>query len=419
MAEVTTSPLRSSSPSPPPSAKKRKRQDAGVKELEVDITAPEPPSKKALRKAKKSKDAPINSQPKSEPEANRSITDFERPEASQPSKRSEYGVWIGNLPWSASKNDLRAFLTADTNITDDMITRIHMPAPKETTTPSRSFTKPQNKGFAYVDFSAPTALDEAIALSETLITGRRVLIKDSKSFEGRPQQPNEEQDIIKTHSGKPPSKRIFVGNLDFDATKESLNEHFARCGMVLDVHIATFEDSGKCKGYGWVEFDTIEAGQAAVRGWVDFHQEHEQSSGQGQSNKEEEKLRSIRKPKMRKWWVNKFQGRILRMEFAEAKEVRYKKRFGKSAGSPQQLPSVANVEPIGAADTFGDDDLSEQKPSTGRTTSQQVTKDPRPVVRANTGRLDARKVKPGAALAAAPRLQGSIVASKGKKTVLA
>ena len=414
MTSQPSSPSSAISTSALPSAKKRKRSDADTEELEVDVTAPEPPSKKALRKAKKGKKLPIKFLPEVEAQTQTSSPEDEKAVTSQPPKRSGYGIWIGNLPWSASKSDLRNFITSDTNITDDAITRIHMPAPKESATPLRSFAKPQNKGFAYVDFSTQTALDEALALSETLLTGRRVLIKDSKSFEGRPDKPKEEEDSLRTYSGKPPSKRIFVGNLDFDATKEGLKDHFSRCGEILDVHLATFEDSGKCKGYGWVEFDTIEAGQAAVRGWVNIEQKREHSAGEDESSQEEDKLKPKRKPKLRKWWVNKFNGRPLRMEFAEAKEVRYKKRFGKSATTQQESTTEVTRESKDADHPSKDQPDTSTIPDSRDAVKQHYSK-----ASSTPRKIDARSIKPGAALAAAPRLQGSIVASKGKKTVLA
>ena len=416
---MASEPLMSSSTSisPPPSSKKRKRLDPSIEELEVNIAAPEPPSKKALRKAKKGKNLPSKSSSKPEPIVELPRSKDDQAELTSPTKRSDFGIWIGNLPWAASKSDLRNFLTSDTTITDDAITRIHMPTPTDSTATFQSSAKAQNKGFAYVDFSTRKALDHALSLSESLLTGRRVLIKDSTSFEGRPAKPKEEQDTITSSSTKPPSKRIFIGNLSYDATKEGIKEHFSKCGEVLDVHIATFQDSGKCKGYGWVEFDAIEAGQAAVRGWVDFYQNQDQDSDQGLSSQEEEQSKPKRKPKARKWWVNKFQGRPLRMEFAEAKEVRYKKRFGQSTTSQQEPSSQISEELLDAKGTAGDP--SEHRLGRSSGAGSQNTEPTGTSIPAAARKVDARTIKPGAALASAPRLQGNIIASKGKKTVLA
>ena len=294
-----------------------------------------------------------------------------------------------------------------------------MPAPSEAATAaSRQKIKPQNKGFAYVDFSSASALSEALALSETLLTGRRVLIKDSKSFEGRPEKVKEEgdQDLLMKYAGKSPSKRVFVGNLGFETTKEELQEHFARCGTVADVFVATFEDSGKCKGYSWVEFEELKGGEAAVRGWVDFveqkvggeDEEDEEDGEDGSEGGNEDNVNPKRKPKPRKWWINKLHGRPLKLEFAEDKAVRYKKRFGKEGTATkaktdtQYPPGAASADPI--------------QPVDGGARQDSNTK-PRPQRMYPERRVDARTIKPGAALAAAPRLTGGIVPSLGKKIV--
>ena len=391
-------------------SRKRKRDQSPAAEIEVDIGAPEPPSKKALRKAKKATSIPVATTVK--PTAPSIVAATVEPDLANDtertipaSKRSEYGVWIGNLPWTATKNDVRNFLTKDTDISDDTISRLHLPAPSNSVAAAlKQKTKLQNRGFAYIDLSTEEAMLEALSLSEKLLSGRRVLIKDSKSFEGRPEKPREDETDA-TSSGKPPSKRIFVGNLPFETTKEDLQEHFGRCGEVLDVHVATFEDSGKCKGYAWVEFSELEAGVSAVRGWVDWNEKADETMDED----EEEDIggavqdgKSKKKPRSRKWWVNKLQGRPLRMEFAEDKAVRYKKRYGKDGSAKKKEEESQTAQLV---------DTSGQPPSHTSQDSQAT----RQVGR----KIDARTIKPGAALAAAPRSTGSIVQSQGKKTTFA
>ncbi|KAI9761006.1 MAG: hypothetical protein M1835_000070, partial [Candelina submexicana] len=416
----------SQSLSSPPS-KKRKRQAKDVEEIEVDVSAPEPPSKKALRQAKKGKTLPVPTPKDSGTsiEARNADTDGESEETERKgelTKRSEYGIWIGNLPFTTTKADLRKFLTEHSEITDEHITRIHLPVPSENDPSPRQRIKPQNKGFAYIDFSTSTALDEALGLSETLLTGRRVLIKNSKSFEGRPEKSTNSDGPSTTLKGnKPPSKRIFVGNLGFDTTKEDLKEHFRLCGDVADVHMATFEDTGKCKGFAWIEFGAIDAGEAAIRGWVKIPEEQESEnedeeaeSGEDEKNADKKKKKKKKKkaPKMRKWWVNKIKGRPLRMEFAEDKAVRYKKRFGKDGTAKRQSaidattsnPDVNGVDGEAAKATATPATEAGSAPSSGRSRTRP---------KGNAGahhqrKIDARTVKPGAALAAAPRLTGAI-----------
>ncbi|MCJ1239383.1 hypothetical protein MMC14_007379 [Varicellaria rhodocarpa] len=378
------------------SSKKRKRDNEPVKEIEVDITAPEPPSKKVQRKANKAKDKPTRDPFKSAVKSIAPTSDansIQQPEElpkekdaveSTQSKRSEHGIWIGNLPWIATKDHLVTFLTSNSDITEALITRVHMPIPKTNIMEAaRQKVKPQNKGFAYIDFSDDTCVTTAISLSEKLLSGRRVLIKNARSFEGRP-DPLKEKDGATEQTGKQlsksPNQRVFVGNLAFDTTQEELQEQFAKCGEITQTFMATFQDTGKCKGYAWVEFQELEAAVAAVRGWVTV----DDKSGESDSSEAEgEQVKGLnvkkrKKPKTTKWWVNRIRGRPLRMEFAEDKVTRYKKRFGKGG--------TAKKDDIFDSDLALSDDISKG-------------------INENT---------PG--IVGHEKLTGQIVASRGKKT---
>lgn len=357
--------------------KKRKLQD--VPELQIDVSAPEPPSKKALRKAKK-KGASIDDKSPTDPTSEHS----EAPQkaADQDSKRSSYGVWIGNLAFSVTKDDLRKFLISNCTFPESTITRLHLPNGPE------KYGKPQNKGFAYVDFSNQKAVKEAIALSEQLLTGRPVLIKDAHDFKGRPEKHQQAPEGT-GDSGKQPSRRIFVGNLGFDATKEIIEEHFGKCGTVTNVHLATFEDSGKCKGYGWVEFEDIEASTAAVRGSVNIPEDDEEDTeDDGESSGARAKAK---KPKFRKVWVNRLLGRHLRTEFAEDPATRYKKRFGKEGKKD------GAIEQYGEVTAPGNDTRPSYKKRPMKSKGDNH----------DTSRYSKETVQ---------RLSGAIVESQGKKT---
>ena len=418
-------------PQSPPS-KKRKRDAIQAAEIEVDINAPEPPSKKALRKSKK-EGKNSSSGAVADARAEKAQTGDHAPNedvdalASNP-KRSEHSIWIGNLSWSTTKTELREFFSKNMSDDAESITRLHLPSPSQSTLMKcQQKIKPQNKGFAYVDFASETALKEALGLSEHLFSGRKVLIKDAKNFEGRPEKNFDDKDKeAGASSGKPPSVRIFVGNLQFETTKEEIREHFGKCGVVGDVFLTTFEDSGKCKGYGWVTFETVEAAENAVRGWVeiapDAEEEEEEGVNSGENVRDElndvnearrsqvgDQRKAKKKPKMRKWWVNRLQGRQLKIEFAEGKDVRYKKRYGKGAV----------VAPGRSGEADGGAERSTTMPRTDLRSSKTDEKHSRvPNMRRkqSESRVDARSIKPGAALAAAPRLTGGIVESTGKKT---
>jgi RNA recognition motif-containing protein len=60
------------------------------------------------------------------------------------------------------------------------------------------------------------------------------------------------------------SHRLFVGNLSFDATTDSLREIFAQAGEVAEVAIITDRDSGRPRGFGFVTMASAEGAQKAI-----------------------------------------------------------------------------------------------------------------------------------------------------------
>lgn len=60
------------------------------------------------------------------------------------------------------------------------------------------------------------------------------------------------------------NKKLFVGNLPFSTTEEDLREIFTQYGELVSVSLLTDKFSGRSKGFGFVEFTTEEAAQAAV-----------------------------------------------------------------------------------------------------------------------------------------------------------
>jgi len=248
-----------------------------------------------------------------------------------------------------------------------------------------------------------------MALTETLVSGRRVLIKNANSFEGRPDE-HTAADVAKSGQGaaggrggpgsKPPSKRIFVGNLGYDVTREDLEEQFRPCGEIAMVHVATFEDTGKCKGYAWVTFEELEAAVHAQRGWtMKVEEDDDDAEAEEDEAMEEEDSKPKKKSKGRKWFVNRLRGRQLRCEFAEDAETRYKKRFGKGAKNRDAQEGSEAVE----------DDTVEQ------TETQEEFKKPYKAPWKDR-KVDARTIAPGAALSRAARGSAAIVEGKGKKT---
>ena len=61
------------------------------------------------------------------------------------------------------------------------------------------------------------------------------------------------------------SKRLYVGNLPFDATDDTVRTAFEAFGTVHDVSLVTDRDTGRARGFGFVEMDE-QAANAAIEG---------------------------------------------------------------------------------------------------------------------------------------------------------
>jgi len=68
-------------------------------------------------------------------------------------------------------------------------------------------------------------------------------------------------------------KRLYVGNLSFSVTSQTLEELFSQFGTVQSAQVVQDRESGRSKGFGFVEMADDNAAQEAIRGLND--KEHE------------------------------------------------------------------------------------------------------------------------------------------------
>ena len=59
------------------------------------------------------------------------------------------------------------------------------------------------------------------------------------------------------------AKSIYVGNLPWSATEDEVQALFAEYGKVLSVKLVSDRETGRARGFGFVEMDDAEA-QAAI-----------------------------------------------------------------------------------------------------------------------------------------------------------
>ena len=59
-------------------------------------------------------------------------------------------------------------------------------------------------------------------------------------------------------------KKLYVGNLDYGVTDSALEQMFAAHGTVESAQVIMDRDTGRSKGFGFVEMKTEQEAQAAI-----------------------------------------------------------------------------------------------------------------------------------------------------------
>ena len=60
-------------------------------------------------------------------------------------------------------------------------------------------------------------------------------------------------------------KKIFVGNLSFDTTSADLESLFAQAGTITSATVITDRDTGRSRGFGFVEMSSASEAQKAIQ----------------------------------------------------------------------------------------------------------------------------------------------------------
>jgi len=58
--------------------------------------------------------------------------------------------------------------------------------------------------------------------------------------------------------------RVFVGGIPYAATEDELKAHFSAAGTVVSVFLPIEKETGRKRGFGFVEFANAESAQAAI-----------------------------------------------------------------------------------------------------------------------------------------------------------
>ena len=61
------------------------------------------------------------------------------------------------------------------------------------------------------------------------------------------------------------NKKLYVGNMPYETTQDQIRTLFAEAGEVTEVNLITDRETGRLKGFGFVEMATEDGGREAIK----------------------------------------------------------------------------------------------------------------------------------------------------------
>merc|ERR1719223_965725 len=159
----------------------------------------------------------------------------------------EVKLYVGNLDYATDETRLR-----DEFSQFGTVTEVFLPTERGTSRP---------RGFGFVTYVNRSSAEEAInKLDQTQLDGRTIRVNESRPRgEGGARGPPgggtfnaSGRDVVK----------LYVGNLSYDTTQETLERHFGTYGEVTDCFLPTDRDSGRPRGFAFVSMKAREAEEA-------------------------------------------------------------------------------------------------------------------------------------------------------------
>jgi RNA recognition motif-containing protein len=193
----------------------------------------------------------------------------------QPDEERNRRVYVGNLAWSVSWQDLKDLMKT----TGHEVTRADIMM-----TPDG-----RSKGCGIVEFATPEGAAEAVStFNDVELNGRQIFVREDREDRGsggnssgqkynrtnyqqrqRPNQPGHQSSgnrgggVSTSANSDSQSRRVYVGNLSWDVTWQELKEHMQSAGEVVFAEIIT-EHNGRSKGCGIVHYATEAEAQQAI-----------------------------------------------------------------------------------------------------------------------------------------------------------
>jgi len=157
-------------------------------------------------------------------------------------------VYIGNLSWSVSWQDLKDHMREAGEVTRADI----MTGPDG-----------RSKGCGIVEYISEEDAKKAVStLNDTELNGRQIFVREDREERGSRTGNHFSSDETAQ------SRRVYVGNLSWDVAWQDLKDHMREAGEVSHAEVIT-EANGRSKGCGIVEYATPEEAKEAISNLTD------------------------------------------------------------------------------------------------------------------------------------------------------
>jgi len=158
-------------------------------------------------------------------------------------------LWVGSLETSTTEDEINEYFSKYGGIMSVSIKKF----------PNSG----KSRGFAFVNFQSSKTVDQVQQSRPHIIKGRKLETKRAtpKHLVG---QPESQVSTSKIFIGPPEARSIGHSGLSEDISDEDLTEYFGQFGTVVNVQQMIWENNGKKRGYGYVEFTDEDAVDKAV-----------------------------------------------------------------------------------------------------------------------------------------------------------